>query len=199
MKAATPKHLNPTVDFRLIDFLISFFLSLGRCNKHLLCTQQFQHLAVDLAAVDLDVLGGRLLVVESSKTVRYLDERRKVSQRLLALVARERQPAYTPRLFPRSAKAESCGYRQAALRRNGLTVFMILLQMLPFATSISYWLCRFCQTSGVVPRQISPCPYLGNYLSFKRSVTNQRRYDNTFGYHSSTLFHVRRVSRARDR
>jgi hypothetical protein len=97
MQAAMPQHLNPTMDFPLIDFLISFFLSLGRCNKHLLCTQQFQHLAVYFAAVDLDLLGGRFLVVESSKTVRDLDKRGEVSQRLLALVTGERQPAFVLR------------------------------------------------------------------------------------------------------
>ena len=38
----------------------------------------------------------------------------------------------------REEQVLSCNYRQAALLRNGLTVSMILLQMLPFATSISY-------------------------------------------------------------
>lgn len=55
----------------------------------------------------------------------------------------------------REEQVLSCNYRQAALRRNGLTVSMILLQMLPFATSISYWLCKFCQTSGVVPKNLA--------------------------------------------
>ena len=51
--------------------------------------------------------------------------------------------------------------RQAALPSAGVMVALIRSQMLFLATSISYWLWRFCQTSGVVPK----------YLAKRRAVS----------------------------
>ena len=42
--------------------------------------------------------------------------------------------------------------RQAARVSAGVMDSLIVSQMLLFATSISYWLCRFCHSSGVVPK-----------------------------------------------